>query len=47
MNDIQYLADDHGDETAVVIPLEDSEATVEELLEDPSHATKLPVGPAS
>ena len=34
MNDIQYLVDDHGDKTAVVIPLEGNEAAVEEFLED-------------
>jgi len=41
MNDIQYLVDDHGDRTAVVIPLEGNEAAVEEFLEDLYGHTKI------
>jgi len=34
MNRIQYLVDDSGNRTAVVIPLEGNEPAVEDFLED-------------
>lgn len=34
MERVQYLVDDHGNRTAVVIPLEGNEAALEDFLED-------------
>ena len=34
MDEIQYLVDDRGDRTAVLIPLKGNETALEEFLED-------------
>ena len=34
MERVQYFVDDHGNRTAVVIPLEGNEAALEDFLED-------------
>jgi hypothetical protein len=34
MGGVQYLVDDHGKRTAIVIPLQGNESALEEFLED-------------